>query len=172
MSKIKDTFKRWGQYLMQAEEPAPYRLEPQVGMTWRQVQHFRRPSLNGDKSMMWNRYQIASVDERGVGIIERNAAGVLSSGGAFGDDAIYKIYSRAEWDELYTKHFRVPRPVPDMVNGGRMVMEYQGVLPTPDVSGKRPSEIVFSIDDLTKPRVPGRSGLDDISGHSGARPGY
>lgn len=170
MSKISDMFKRFGQYLMQAEEA---RLEPQVGMTWLQVQHFRHKSLtNGDRSMTWNTYQIASVDERGVGIIERNAAGTLSTGQKFGGDLIYKIYSRSEWDELYTKHFRAPRPVPAMVNGGRMVMEYKGILPTPDVSGKRPSEIVFFIDDLTKPRVPGRSGLDDISGHSGARPGY
>lgn len=172
MSKIKDTFKRLEQYLMQAEEPASSRLEPQVGMTWRQVQHFRRPSLNGDKSMMWNRYQIASVDERGVGIIERNAAGILDSGQTFDGNAICKIYSRTEWDELYTKHFRAPRPVPDMVNGGKMVMEYHGILPVPDVSGIMQDDARFWIDDVIKHRHQARLLPDETSGISGAKPGY
>lgn len=114
MSRLGEMFKRAGEYFMSAAQKPINVPEPQIGMEWHIVQHraYANP-LDGTKKEILASYQIASVDEKSVGILE------------YGN--YYRLYKREKWDELYAANFAKPRDAGAMNGGGRLVPYYSGI---------------------------------------------
>lgn len=129
MSGLGDIFRRVGAYLMQVSEPVTP-IEPQVGMLWQMVQHRRdkHPDTHARKETLAT-YQIATLDEKSVGIVENYC--------------YYRLYKREKWDELYAANFAKSRSANGMVGRGRLVPEYAGIREPVSVAHKLPNVLPF-----------------------------
>lgn len=131
MSRITDLFKKVGQYFMEHDKQGPIAIpDPQIGMEWSIIQHraYRNPQ-DGTKKETLARFQIATVDDDSVGIVENYS--------------YYRLYQRSKWDEIYAANFAGPRSAGEMTGGGKVVPLYLGIGEPVNVTRKPENVVPF-----------------------------
>lgn len=130
MFRLGDLYRKLAAQVIQAERPEIIVPEPEIGMEWAIIQHraYRNP-LDGSKRENLSSFQIASLDEESIGLVENGC--------------YYRMYKKERWEDIFRANFAEPRSAGSITGGGKLVPVYRGLRDPVSVERKAQNVVPF-----------------------------